>query len=129
MEAILVPISFFVMIAALFIVPRYFKSREREEMQQTIRAAIERGDGLSPEAIEAMTRDFKPNPSAVRDLRAAVIWIAVAIGFAVCGYFISWEEGDAFYPVLGFASIPALVGLSYLAMAAINASANKRKGA
>ena len=27
-----------------------------------------------------------------------MIWIAVAIGFAICGYFISWEEGDAFYP-------------------------------
>jgi uncharacterized protein DUF6249 len=125
---ILVPIAFFGMIAALVLVPRYFKSKEREALQATVRAAIERGQSLSPDAVDAITRDMqhvKPVPSAVRDLRAAVIWLAVAIGIGICGYMIAWDEGDAFVPVLGFATIPGLVGLAYLAMAAINAASDK----
>jgi hypothetical protein len=127
MEDILVPIGFFAMIAALFIVPRYFKSKEREALQATVRTAIERGQNLSPDTVEAITRDLKPVASTTRDLRSAVVWIAIAIGFCIFAYTVSWEEGDAFYPMLGFASIPALVGVCYLAMAAINASAAKRK--
>jgi hypothetical protein len=131
MEAgILIPIGFFVMIAALVIVPRYFKSREREALQATVRAAIERGQSLSPEAVDAITRDMhytKAVPSAVRDLRAAVVWLAVAVGIGVCGYLIAWDEGDAFVPALGFATIPGLVGVAYLCMAAINAAHDKRK--
>jgi hypothetical protein len=126
---ILIPISFFAMIAALFIVPRYFKSKEREALQATIRAAIERGQSLSPDTVDAITTDLhlaKPVPSAVRDLRAAVIWLAVAVGIALCGYTFAWHEGEDFYPALGIAAIPGLVGLAYLAMAAINASMEKK---
>ena len=125
MDGILIPIAFFGMIAALVIVPRYFKSREREALQAPVRAAIERGQTLSPEAVDAITRDMhysKPVPSAVRDLRAAVVWLAVAVGIAVCGYLIAWDEGDAFVPALGFATIPGLVGIAYLFLAGINAA-------
>lgn len=127
MEGILVPIAFFGMVAALVLVPRYFKSKEREALQATVRAAIERGQSLSPEAVDAITRDLehvKPAPSAVRDLRAAVVWIAVAIGIAIFGYVV--EDGDFYHPTLALAAIPGLVGLAYLAMAAINASLEKK---
>ena len=127
---VLIPIAFFAMIAAVFIVPRYFKSKEREAFQQTIRAAIERGQSLSPDTVDAMTTDLhlaKPQPSAVRDLRAAVIWIAVAVGIAVCGYVFAWHEAEDVYPALGSAAIPALVGFAYLALAAINAATEKKR--
>ena len=127
---VLIPIAFFGMIAAIFIVPRYFKSKEREALQATVRAAIERGQNLSPESIDAITRDLQvaaPAPSAVRDLRAAVVWIAIALGIAVFGYVV--EDGDFYDGFLAFAAIPGLVGLAYLAMAAINSAANKRKSA
>jgi hypothetical protein len=125
---ILIPISFFVCLAAIFIVPRYFKSKEREALQATVRSAIERGQNLSPESIDAITRDLQvaaPAPSAVRDLRAAVVWIAIAIGIGVFGYVV--EEGDYLDGFLAFAAIPGLVGLAYLAMAGINAGMMKRK--
>ena len=35
MDGILVPISFFAMIAAIVIVPRYFRSMERQKMAET----------------------------------------------------------------------------------------------
>jgi hypothetical protein len=127
---ILIPIAFFAMVAAIFIVPRYFKSREREALQATVRAAIERGQSLSPESLDAITRDLHvaaPAPSAVRDLRTAVVWIAVALGFAIFGWFV--DDGDHWYGFIAFACIPGLVGLVYLAMAAINAGVSKKNRA
>jgi len=125
---VLIPIAFFGMIAAIFIVPRYFKSKEREALQATVRAAIERGQNLSPESIDAITRDLQvaaPAPSAVRDLRAAVVWIAIAVGIGIFGWYV--DDGDHWDGFIAFACIPGLVGLAYLAMAGINASMLKRK--
>ena len=125
---VLIPIAFFGMIAAIFIVPRYFKSKEREALQATVRAAIERGQNLSPESIDAITRDLQvaaPAPSAVRDLRAAIVWIAIAVGIGIFGYVV--DDGDYWDGFIAFACIPGLVGLAYLAMAGINASMLKRK--
>ena len=129
MEGIFIPVSFFAMIAAIVIVPRYFKSKEREHMQATVRSAIERGQSISTETVDAIARDMKPHPSAVRDFRAAVIWFAVAAGLAIMAYMVSWEEGDAWYPMIGIASIPALVGAAYLAMGVINAATDRRRKA
>lgn len=128
MEGVFAIFGFFATLAAIIIVPRYFKSREREALQATVRAAIERGQSLSPEAVDAITRDLqhaRPVPSAVRDLRAAVVWIAIAVGIGIFGYVV--DDGDWWHPTLGFAAIPGLVGLAYLAMAAINASLEKKR--
>ena len=71
-------VCFWGAIAAIIILPRYFKSREREGLQATLRMAIEKGQPLPPEVIDAIGRDARPTPSAARDLRAGVIWIGVA---------------------------------------------------
>jgi hypothetical protein len=55
-----------------------------------------------------------------------VVWLAVALGFVASGWFI--DDGDHWYGFLGFACIPGIVGLVYLAMAAINASLSKKRG-
>ncbi|HEX8233388.1 MAG TPA: DUF6249 domain-containing protein [Caulobacteraceae bacterium] len=122
----MIPISLFVVIGAIVVVPRYFKSREREEVQRTVRAAIERGQPLPPEVIEAITRDARPAHTPARDLRRAVIWIAVALAFVTIGYFASWEDGDGWYVGLAFAAIPGFVGLAYLAFSLID-MATRRK--
>lgn len=129
MEAgILIPLGFFAMIAAIVIVPKYFKSRERERIQETVRAAIDKGQGLPPEVIESITRDFKPVSTPVHDIRAGIIWLAIAAGIAIMGYSIAWtsDEGDVMSVFLGIAAIPGLVGLVYLALAGVN-SAGKKK--
>jgi hypothetical protein len=55
-SGILVPIGFFAMIAAIVIVPNYLRVRERQEMQATVRAAIEKGQPLPPELVEALVQ-------------------------------------------------------------------------
>ena len=66
---ILIPIALFAMIAAIVIVPRYFKSLERQKMTETVRLAIEKGQPLPPEVIEALTSRSQAVASPSRDLR------------------------------------------------------------
>lgn len=112
---ILIPISLFAMIAAIVIVPRYLKSLERQKLQDTLRASIEKGAALPPEVIEALTSDVK-KPSPYRDLRAGIVWLGIAVGFAAMGFAVSFEEPDALYPMLGVAAFPGFIGLALIAL-------------
>ncbi len=116
--AILIPLAPFLMVAALVIVPRWLKSRERQEMQQTVRQAIDKGQPLPPELIEAMSKDVPAQKvkSARNDLRSGVIWLAVGLGIAAFGYAVGWEEREAVAPLLGIACIPAFIGLALIAL-------------
>jgi hypothetical protein len=117
---VIVPFVFFSFLAAVIIVPRYFKSRERQQMQQTIRAAIERGQPLPPEMIDAMTRDVRPAPSAGRDLRIGVVWLAIAGGLIGFGAAMSYFAEEAAYPFLGMAAVPAAIGLAFVVLSIFN---------
>lgn len=123
MDGILVPIAFFAMIAAIVVVPRYFKSMERQKMAETIRAAIESGQPLPTEVVDAMTSDIRPKglpPSPQRDLRTGIVWLFVAGGLAAFGLLIGMEEPDATYPLLAFAAFPGFIGLAFLVLGLIN---------
>jgi hypothetical protein len=111
---ILVPISFFAMIAAIVIVPRYLRSLERRKMQETLRASIERGAPLPAEVLDALTTDVKPRPTPASDLRTGVVWLGVGFGLAALGFAISFEEPDALFPLLGMSALPAFIGLAFI---------------
>ena len=123
---ILVPLSPFVMVAAIVIIPAWLKSRERREMQQTVRAAIEKGQPLPPELVEALSKDVRPNraPSAQRDLRIGVILLSVSIGIALMGSAIGMVEGEALFPIVGAATIPGMIGVAFIILSFFNP--NKR---
>jgi hypothetical protein len=115
------PLIFFGFLAAVIIVPRYFKSRERQQMQETIRAAIERGQPLPPEVLDAMTRDVRPAPSAGRDLRIGVVWLAIAAGLAGFGAAIGQlTDDDVLWPFVGMAAVPGAIGLAFVVLALFN---------
>ena len=100
--------------------PRYLKSLERQKLQETLRASIEKGAELPPEVVQALTSDAKPAPSPYRDLRAGIIWLGVAVGFAALGAAVSFEEPDALYPMLGVAVFPGFIGLALIALSFIS---------
>jgi hypothetical protein len=122
---ILIPLAFFAMIAGLVIVPRYFKSMERQKMAETLRVAIEKGQPLPAEIVDAMSSNVRTPglpPSPQRDLRTGIIWLGVGVGLAAMGLAISFEEADALYPFLGIAAFPVFIGLAFVALALLNKS-------
>lgn len=126
---ILIPLAFFAMIAAIVIVPTYLKSKERKEMQATLRSAIEKGQPLPTDVIEALSKDnLKPPATAAKDLRVGVILLAVSIGIGLFGYAFNFvggfEEGKAVAPIIGMAAIPGMIGIAFCILSVFN----KNKG-
>ena len=112
MDEVFIPLAFFAMIAAIVVVPSWLKSRERREMQATLRASIEKGQPLPPEVIEAISKEnTKEQATAARDLRT---------GVALFGYAVSFAEMDAFYPIAGGAAIPGMIGLAFIVLSFFN---------
>lgn len=120
---ILIPIAFFAMIAAIVIVPRYFRSLERQKMAETLRAAIERGQPLPQEMVDAMSTNVRsPSmpPSPQRDMRTGIVWLGVAMGLVALGLIVGFEEPDASYWFMGFAAFPGFIGLAFVILGLIN---------
>ncbi len=104
----MVPIVFALCILLGFLVQRYFRQRSEQEVQLTLRTAIERDQSLSPETIESMLP--KPKPDA--DLRRGVMCIVIAL--ATVFFALATPEEAAMGPLVGLACFPLLIGLAYL---------------
>jgi predicted MFS family arabinose efflux permease len=117
-----IPIAMFAMIAAIVIVPTWLKSKERRDMQATLRASIDKGQALPPEVIDALTRQtVKPPATAGRDLRTGVILLALSLGIAAAfSYLGSVVEDDVPYGFAAFAAIPGAVGLAFIVLSFFN---------
>lgn len=126
MTPILIVAIVFSAITAIIFGPSYLKSREKREIQETVRHAIDKGQALPPELIDAMTRDVASKlPSRTRDLRRGVIWLAVGIGFAAFSYLsnLGWNDHDmegASAAMMGLAAIPVTVGLAFIVLSFFN---------
>ena len=116
-------------ITAIAFGPVYLKSKERRDMQATVRAAIDKGQPLPPEVIEALGKEATKNlPSRTRDIRRGIIWLATGIGIAAFGVVSDipwgndgWNSGPDFGGgLLGIACIPVTIGLAYLVLSFFN---------
>jgi hypothetical protein len=112
-------------ITAIVFGPSYLKSREKREMQQTIRHAIDKGQDLPPELIDAMTKDVQKNlPSRNRDIRKGIIWLATGIGISAFSIVSSmnggWGSDNVDEGLLGLACIPITIGLAFIVLSFFN---------
>ena len=117
-------------ITAIVVGPTWLKSRERREMQATVRAAIDKGQSLPPEVIEALSHEATRNiASRSRDIRRGIIWLAVGIGMAafslindLTGDGDSWDGNGPNIDgsLLGIAAIPVTVGLAFIVLSFFN---------
>ena len=89
----------------------WFRYKAKKELQLTIRTAIEKGQGLSPELIENLVN---PPVSPQRDLRRGVIGVLIAVAIALFALFIG--ESDALGPLMGISMFPLSIGVGYLLM-------------
>ena len=101
----LIPIVLFLTIGGVFAIAFYLKYRTRHDVQNTVRAAIERGETLSPELIETLALSIASPHS---DLRKGVI--SLALGAAGLAFAMLLGEEDAVgFPAVG-AGDPGDVG-------------------
>ena len=125
MVAVSIILIIFGSIASVIIAPRYFKSLERQKMAETLRVAIEKGQPLPSEVIDAMSSNVRSpvmTPSPQRDLRAGIIWTGIGVGFAAFGFAVSFDEPDALLPMLGLAAFPIFIGAAFIALGLLNSS-------
>jgi hypothetical protein len=124
-SAVLVPAIFFIFLGAVILGPIYLKSRDKQRMYDTLRVAYEKGQPVPPELISALQTSASASnliPTAERDLRRAVILMAVALGLCGLGYglwygLMSVSDTAAYITggcVAGAGAVPGLIGLAYL---------------
>jgi len=106
-----IPLSMFIGTAVVLSLWVWFRYKARKDQQDTIRTAIEKGQGLSPELIEHLVN---PPVSPQRDLRRGVISVLIAVGFALFGIILG--EEDAVRPLLGISMFPLSIGAAFLLM-------------
>lgn len=113
-------------ITAIIVGPTWLKSREKREVQQTVRHAIDKGQELPPELIDALTKDVQKNlPSRTRDLRKGIIWTATGIGIGLFSVVSSlgdsgWRGENFDDGLLGIACIPLTIGLAFIVLSFFN---------
>ncbi|WP_409018480.1 DUF6249 domain-containing protein [Brevundimonas vesicularis] len=122
---ILIPLAPFIMVIAIVVIPAWLKSRERKEMQETLRTAIAQGQTLPEELVEKLTRqEIKEPATAAKDIRLGVILLSVSIGIVLLAAAIGMMDPDAFYPVAGAGAIPGMIGVAFVVLSFFN----KNKG-
>ena len=109
----LIPISMFVGLTVIISLFFWFRYRARGDLQQTIRTAIDKGQELTPELIDRLGSPPAPKD---KDLRLALIWLAIAVGLALCGFAVPDPSGHALQGILAGAAFPFAIGLAYLIM-------------
>ena len=108
-----VPIAMFAGLTIVVSLFFWFRYRARSDMQATVRTAIKQGQELSPEIVDRLG---KPRRHKDQDLRLALIWLAIAVGLGICGYFIPDPSGHAMGGLLATAAFPFCIGIAYLIM-------------
>lgn len=106
-----IPIIMFLSIAAILIALFWFRYKARAEMQSTLRSALDRGQELTPEIIDRLGH---PKERPNKDLRLGVIWMSLAVGLALCGFFVPDPSGHALQGCLAGAAFPFAIGVGYM---------------
>jgi hypothetical protein len=105
-----IPIAMFMGITIVFCALFWFRYKTREGMHQTFRAALDKGQELTPEIIDRLGQPKAPKD---KDLRLGIIWVAVAIATTAFGFGIPDEE-DVARIFMGIAAFPLVLGIAYL---------------
>lgn len=116
-------LSFLGVVAAVILLPAFWRMRERRQMIDVVREAVGREGALTSELLETMSRGLVRIPSPQQDLRRGLILIAVglaigAIGLAIA--IVSGGSGDMEGGVAAgsitatFGAIPGFIGIAYV---------------
>ena len=106
MDANYIPVIGLVSIAAMFIIFSILNSRNQQEVQRTLRAALERGTPLTPELVAQLNTN---RPSGRTDLRRGIVIISLGVAAVAAGVISGAMEEFA-----TIAAFPICMGLGFL---------------
>ena len=106
MEAIIVPVAFFIALTIIVVTALYINHKNKSKIQDTLQLSIDKGQDLSPDLVKAILRD-KP----FDDLKKGVILITIGLSIAVFSLFDATEQD---FEMIGIGLIPVIVGLGYI---------------
>ena len=109
----LIPITMFLGLTVIIGLFFWFRYKSRGDMQETFRIAIDKGQELTPELIDRLGN---PQPSKDKDVRLALIWLALAVGLVLCGLAVPDPTGYTLRGCLAGAAFPFAIGVAYLIM-------------
>ena len=112
---LLIPIVMFISMAVVLGLFLMYRHRSRAELQQTVRMALDKGQELTPDIIDRLGQ---PKQAPYSDLRRAVIWLAIGIGFALFGLIL--DEDEAVRPLIAIGAFPIAIGIAYLIMSRVS---------
>jgi hypothetical protein len=108
-----IPITGIIFGCGIPIVAIIFEHFTKKSKMRVMEKAIE--NGISPEDLSL---EGKKGPRV--PYRSGMISLAVGLGIGIFSFVIGKIEMDAFYPLLGIASIPVLVGIALIINDKIN---------
>lgn len=108
MSGEMIPIVMFVGITILFCTLFWFRYKARSDMQQTFRAALDKGQELTPDIIDRLGA---PKRSKDKDMRYGIIWLSVAAALVMIGFAV--PEPEALRGTLAGAAFPLCIGIAY----------------
>jgi hypothetical protein len=122
-------VFFWTFLAAVILVPIYLRHRDRSQMQETLRTALEKGQTLPTELVTALQNSVSARtiPTREGDLRRAIVLIAIGLGLCGLGYglwygLMTVDDTAAYVTggsTAGVGAIPGLIGVAYLILWAI----------
>lgn len=104
-----VPIIMFIAIAVVLCVVFWLRYKARHDMQSTFRAALDKGQELTPEIIDRLGH---PKAAKDKDMRSGIIWLSLAVGLVLIGFAV--PEPEALRGLLAGAALPFCIGAGYL---------------
>ena len=110
-EGLWIPITLFIVIGLVIFVLSLFRYKTRQATQKTIRLALEKGNGMTPELLASLT---EPKHDVSRDMRRGLVSLSIGVGVALFGFILG--EEDAVRPLIGLSMFPILIGIAYLVL-------------
>lgn len=108
----LAAMAFWAFIAACVVGGIWDSIRKREAQHETLRRMIESGQDVDQALMDKLLGTAK---QVDRDLKiGGLIVVCVAPGLAALGIFVSQQNPDALFPLLGVAALVACVGIGLL---------------
>jgi hypothetical protein len=104
-----IPIAMFIGMTIVFVALFWFRYKARSDMQSTFRAALDKGQELSPEIIDRLGHPKAPKD---KDMRFGIIWLSMAIALVLIGFAV--PDANALRGLLAGAAFPFCIGVAYL---------------